>query len=144
VRWSKSQSEILTRIGDIELAILKTHLVLEEVLKFVLATRLRVSDDGFRNLRIEFFTLVEVAMAGLRKPHLVGALRALNKARNHISHRLESPELSDHMRVFMREVGRHKGTPMTWPVDADGQLPALLEASEETAWDLLQVAVSQK
>ena len=144
VRWSKSQTEILTRIGDSELAILKSHLVLEDVLKFVLAKRLRVSDDEFRDLRLDFSALVDVAMAGLGKPHMVGALRALNAARNHVSHRLESPELSDRMCVFMQEVGRHKGTPMTWPGEPDRQLPALLEASEEAAWDLLQVAVSQE
>jgi hypothetical protein len=90
-RWSRAQTEILTRIGDIELGILKSHLMLEDVLKFVLAKRLHAGDDEFRDLRLDFSTLVDVAMAGLAKPHLVGALRALNAARNHVSHRVESP-----------------------------------------------------
>lgn len=112
-RWASFSAERLATIGGVELSILKSHLILEDVLKFVLAKRLGLSDDAFFDLRVEFPTLLRVAMAGVDKPHLVGALRALNSARNHVSHRVESAEVSHEMGVSCRKSDASCGN--RWP-----------------------------
>jgi len=140
-RWAELSTEKLAAIGDVELAILKNHLVLEDVLKCVLAKRLRLAEHAFADLRTGFPTLLEIAMAGVDKPHLASALRALNGARNLVSHRVESPEVSGKMAIFMQEVGRQLGVSMTWPDGRDAQLAALARASGEAAVELFQVAL---
>lgn len=140
-RWAQFSGEKLAAMGDAELAILKTHVVLEDVLKFVLAKRMGLSDDAFSDLRMKFGQLIHVALAEVDKPHLVGALRALNAARNHVSHRLEAPEVSNRMATFMQEVGRQLGRPMSWPKDPAEQLKALEAASGETAVELIKIAL---
>lgn len=51
-RWATFSAATLAAMGGVELAILKTHLVLEELLRFVLAKRMGLSDDAFGHLRI--------------------------------------------------------------------------------------------
>ncbi len=140
-RWATFSAENVATIGAVEVAILKTHLVIEDVLRFVLAKRMGLSDDAFVHLRITFATLIELSTAEIDKPHLVGALRALNDARNHVSHRVESGEVSNKMTTFMQEVGRQLGRPMSWPEDQSERLRALHEASGETAVELIQIAL---
>lgn len=140
-RWATFSAATLAAMGGVELAILKTHLVLEELLRFVLAKRMGLSDDAFGHLRINFATLLEISTAEIAKPHLVGALRALNDARNHVSHRIESAEVASKMSTFMQEVGQQLGKPMSWPGDPHQQLRALDEASGEAAVELIQIAL---
>lgn len=143
-RWARFSTEKLTTIGDIELAVLKIHLVLEDALKFVLAKRLGMPDDAFFDLRIEFKTLLDISMAGIRKAHLVGALRKLNEARNHISHRVESAEVPDKLAKFVQEVGRAVHQPLSWPVDTKERLAILQKCLDETAVALFEIALDQE
>src|SRR5687768_12528002 len=92
MRWANFTSEHLTQIGDLELATLKVHLVIEDALRYLLATRLRMTEGLFEDLRIDFSLLAELTLRG-GNPLLLGAIRALNAARNAISHHVDSPDL---------------------------------------------------
>jgi len=140
-RWANISREKLAAIGDVELAILKNHVVLEDVLKCVLAKRLGVPESTLADLRIEFPALLEIAMAGVAKPHLLGALRALNGARNLVSHRIESPEVSEKMAVFVQEVGRQLRAGWAWPEGRAAQLEAVQQAAGEAAIELFRVVL---
>jgi hypothetical protein len=104
VRWARFSTDSLARVDDIELAALKVHIVLEDALKFLLAQRLGVPEDAFFDTSVDFGALIEVSLAGIDTPHLKGALRALNAARNHVSHRVDSPEFDDKLETFVREI----------------------------------------
>ena len=143
-RWARFSTEQLATIGDIELAVLKIHLVLEDALKFVLAKRLGVPDDAFFDLRIEFYKLLDISMAGINKPHLVGALRKLNEARNHISHRVASAEVSDKLATFVQEAGRATQQLLSWPPDTTKRLAILQTCLDGTAVALFEIAWDQE
>jgi hypothetical protein len=81
-------------------------------------------------------------LAGANKPHLLGALRALNGARNHVSHRVESPEVNDKILTFVREIGRQIGRSITWPPDREGQLAVLQDACGEAALAVFDIVIN--
>src|SRR5207247_9557087 len=107
----------------------------------MVARRVGLPGGAFFQLRIDCGTLLEVSLAEVHKPHLLRALRALNTARNHVSHRIESHDVPSKMATFMQEMGRELGRPMSWPEDSHEQLRALHEASDETAVELIKIAL---
>jgi hypothetical protein len=109
IKWLTLSEDSLKKIDNIELATLKIHIVLEDALKFLLSKRLFVNENYFDDKHIEFSKLVEIAVAGMNNPHLLGALRSLNKARNKISHRLASSEVLKHLKNFVFEVAYMQG-----------------------------------
>jgi len=149
-RWLGFSSESLSKIEDIELATLKIHLVLEDASKSLLAARLAVKEDAFFDLRIDFSTLVDVALEGAGNSHLVGALRALNTARNYVSHHVESSQFMDKLALFVRESAAGaapKSGPVSmpaghWPNHPKEQFTALKEAFDEAAFAIFDLAIN--
>jgi len=142
ITWLRFSEGSLSKIDDIELATLKIHLVLEDALKYLLSRRLSSDDDTFSDLRIDFSTLLEIALAGINNPHLLGALRALNKARNHISHRVDSSEFAERLEVFVREIGYMQAEKPKWSADSLDQLGFLRKAFHDAAYAIFAFAVN--
>src|SRR5258705_444001 len=92
-RWAKFTAERFSSITDVELAILKIHLVIEDALRYLLAARLGVPEDSLVDIRITFDATSKLALAGIGDCHLIGGIRALNRARNSLSHSIEAPDV---------------------------------------------------
>lgn len=144
VRWIRYSSDSLTRIDDVELATLKIHLVLEDSLRFLLAKRLGLADNALDNLRIEFGKLLEIATFGLGADHLLSALRALNNARNHISHKVESSEFREKLGTFLREIAHLRKRKHIWPVDTMEELRLLRKAFDDAATEIFDLAFAEE
>jgi hypothetical protein len=142
IRWLTFSSESLSKIDDIEFATLKIHLVLEDALKYLLASRLGVDDQFFSDSRIDFSVLVEVALAGMNKGGLLGALRALNTARNHLSHRMESPKFIEELEVFVCQIANMQRKKIKWPTEPTNQLHLLKESFNEAASAIFDIAIN--
>ena len=142
IKWLRLSEESLTKISDIELATLKIHIVIEDALKFLLSKRLNANEDALDDLRIEFSKLVEIALAGINNPHLLGALRALNKARNNISHRINSTAVSEKLEVFVREIAYMQGVEPHWPSELSDQIEILRKAFYEAGYAIFDFAIN--
>ena len=142
VRWLGFSSEDLVKINDIELTTLKIHLVLEDALKCLLASRLKTNEDVFFDSSIGFKTLVEIALAGVTNDHLRGALRSLNTARNQMSHCVESNEFNEKLEIFVREIGYMLGRKTVWPADLNERLRLLREAFDDAAYEIFDIAIN--
>ena len=142
IRWLRFSEESLTKIDDIELAALKIHIVLEDALKFLLSKRLITNEDTFDDLRFEFSKLLEIALAGINNPHLLGALRALNNARNSISHRINSSAVSQKLEVFVREIAYMQGEKPHWPSELSDQIKSLRKAFYDAGYAIFDFAIN--
>lgn len=142
IRWLRLSEESLTKIDDIELAALKIHIVIEDALRFLLSKRLTANEDTLDDLRIEFKNLLEIALAGINNPHLLGALRALNKARNNISHHIDSAAVSEKLEVFVREIAHMQGVKPHWPSDLSGQIESLRKAFYDAGYTIFDFAIN--
>jgi len=143
VRWVIFTNESLSKIDDIELATLKIHLVLQDALKYLLASRLGVDGDAFFDLQCDFPVLAKIALAGTDNRHLLGALLALNTARNHMSHRIGSPNFTERLEVFVREIGHMQEKPTEWPRELPEQLSLLKDAFGGAAYAIFDVAINR-
>ena len=146
VKWAKMSVDHLGNIGDIELATLKVHLVLEDGLRYLLAARLGLpkSETALSSTRIDFSLLLELALSGSVNPHLLGALRALNAARNALSHEVESPNVQDRLAAFCGEIGYMTGEKLTWPKERGEQIVALRNAFDEAGAAIFDLAVNEE
>lgn len=142
IKWLSFSEESLTKINDIELATLKIHIVLEDTLKFLLSKRLIASEDIFDDFWIEFSKLVKIALAGINNPHLLGALRALNKARNSISHRINSSAVLINLEVFVSEIVHMQGEKPHWPSDIQNQRNSLRKAFYDAGYTIFDFAIN--
>lgn len=142
IKWLSFSEESLTKIDDIELATLKIHIVLEDALKFLLSKRLIANEDIFNDFRIEFSKLVKIALAGMNNPHLLGALQALNKARNSISHRINSSAVLKNLEVFVREIAHMQGEKPHWPSDLTNQRNSLRKAFYDAGYTIFDFAIN--
>lgn len=138
-RWADFSGEKLTAIGEVELAIIKVHVVFEDLLKFVLANRLGVPDGEFIEERIPFKILLKISLAGTSSSHLVGALRALTRARNGISHQVEAEDVSKNLRTFALEIGHAVNSPLSWPENPADQVKVLQQCLDEAVVELVSL-----
>jgi hypothetical protein len=142
-RWLSFSNESLSKIDDIELAALKIHLVLEDALKYLLGSRLGTDEEDFFDLQIDFRTLADIALAGIGNGHLLGALRALNTARNHLSHRMESQLFSEKLEVFVMEIAYMRGQKTKWPKEPQEQLGFLKKSFDDAAYAIFDIAINR-
>ena len=142
-RFLTFATDQLTTITDIELATLKIHLVIEDTLKFLLSKRLGATDEKFFDVQIGFPLLVDVALAEINNPHLVGALRVLNTARNHLSHRIESPNFIDAIKTFVCEIANMQKKKIKWSTESTEQLSLLKDAFEDAAGAIFEIAFNR-
>ena len=140
IRWIRYSSESLKLIDNVELTTLKIHLVLENSLRFLLSKRLGLTDNALDDLRINFGTLLEIATFGLGADDLLGALRALNNARNSMSHEVESPKFRENLGKFLKEIARLRKRKHTWPVETTEELQRLREAFDDAATAIFDLA----
>jgi hypothetical protein len=84
-----------------------------------------------------------VTLAGTDAAHLRGALRAINKARNNLSHHLESSKFSESLETFVREIGNIHDRKTDWPSDLNEQLRLLREAFDEAAHTIFDIAINK-
>ena len=143
IKWLNFSEKSLSKIEDIELATLKIHIVLEDALRFLLSKRLLVDEDYFDNQRIEFAKLVEIAVAGMNNQHLLGALRALNSARNSISHRLTSTAVLEKLKIFVDEIAYMQSEKPIWPSDIVGQRESLKKAFYDAGFTIFDFAINK-
>ena len=136
-RWVRFTDDRFATITDVELATLKIHLVIEVVLRYLLAARLGVKENSLPRIN-SFELLSQLALAG-EDSHLVGGIRALNDARNSVAHR-ESRDLQDKLADFVREMGHNKRKKIDWSTDTSVQLHALGEAQEEAGAAIIVLA----
>ena len=143
MRWVNYAVEHLPQVGDLELATLKIHLVIEDALRFLLAARLDVPENTFTETRLDFSLLCEIALAGAA-PHLVGAVRAINAARNHVSHRIDTVPFEQKLATFIMEAGHLIGNTAHWPTDNSARLTAVREALDTVASQIFLFAFAEE
>jgi hypothetical protein len=103
---------ILEKLGtdaDLELFVLKCHLVVERKLYWLLAKRLDIEEKQLPAL--QFYPLCKLALGGERYKILLAAVLALNDVRNEIGHELDDGELNKKWEVLA------KHTDVFWPPD---------------------------
>ena len=140
--WAKFSSKQFSRITDLELAVLKIHLVIEEALRYLLEARLRVSEGSLDKLklRVNFDTKCKLALVGLGYVHLFRGIQALNKARNALAHSVESADVQKQLAIFVKEIGCMRKQEVDWPESPSEQLNVLKDAFDETANAILDRA----
>lgn len=92
--------------ADVELIILKGHLLIEQATRDFLRTRMLSPDalDGARLSSNQLFHLAEALCFPNPDPAwLWGMARRLNKIRNHLSHRLEAEKLGELVRGWIAD-----------------------------------------
>jgi hypothetical protein len=146
MKWVNLSVDHLPQIGDLELATLKVHLVLEDCLRYLLAARLALPtpETALSGTRIEFSLLLELAFAGNPNGHLCGALRAINSARNALAHHVESPKLQEKLAIFCQEAGYIDGTTVKWPMSKEEQLIVLKQAFDDAGVTILKLAIAEQ
>ncbi len=91
-----------------------------------------------------FNVLFQIALAGIDNPHLFQAIRALNCARNKISHNIDSSSIvSQHLEDFVREVALMQGEKHHWPSDLTGQLEILRKAYYDAGYAIFDLALNK-
>ncbi len=141
VRWASFSVDHLTQIGDIELATLKVQLVVEDALRYLLAARLGLAENALIEHRIDFSPLMELALVGIADLHLIGGIKALNAARNALSHSVESPRVQKQLEIFVREIGYMKKEKVSWPASTPDQLQALRTAFDDAVGAIFDLAI---
>lgn len=142
-QWAKFEEDSLSTITDIELATLKIHIVIEGVLRYLLAARLDISEDELEKQRLPFATLLELSLGGKGNDHLLGSLRALNKARNALSHRLESADVHGELEKFVCQIGyMTSAKKIDWPTTSTEQLRVLQDAFKVAAYEVVSLAIA--
>jgi hypothetical protein len=101
---------LLSEINDLELTLLKSHLLVEEALteaivakaeqpKYILEARLTFANK---------FNLVRSFYGSSCEPSVWKALNLLNKSRNQLAHNLTTDEINEHINVFVGHVKNHE------------------------------------
>lgn len=103
----------LPRNGDVELSLLKCHLLVEEVLTKLIERNLR-HPNHLRKARLNFFQKMCMArslndLEG--QAWIWGALKRLNEARNALAHGLEADEIQRKLEAFILFVEAEEGAP---------------------------------
>jgi hypothetical protein len=145
IMWLSFSEESLAKIDDIELVTLKIHIVLESALHFLLCKRLLINGERIpiNNGQIMFNVLFQIALTGINNPHLLQAVRALNEARNSISHHINSPKLFKHLGDFVCEIASMQGEKCHWPSDLSEQLKCLRKAFYDAGYAIFDYAINK-
>lgn len=105
--------EHLPRNGDVELSILKTHLLIEELLTRVI-TRAAKNPSAIEEANLGFAQKMQLARAFsnlAREAWLWDALQALNQTRNKLAHGLSATEIQQRCDAFIEIVEKFQGIP---------------------------------
>jgi hypothetical protein len=94
----------LFQIADPELRVLKTHLVIEQMLIMLLAMRLGIDEKQVPS-SVTFSSLAELALSGERYATERGKARALNELRNVFGHQVTASIVSDGTEKFLSAFG---------------------------------------
>jgi len=112
---------LIERLGsepiDLELFILKCHLVVERYLYWLLATRLGVSESALPPL--QYFPLAKLALAGGTHQRALARALALNDLRNEFGHELDDTKLVASYRKFCKKLEVFWGSAVPVPSDID-------------------------
>jgi hypothetical protein len=65
------------------------HIIAEEALRHLLATRLGTDECAVEKMHLSFYGLTHLALTGTASNSLLQALLALNEARNKAAHKLD-------------------------------------------------------
>jgi hypothetical protein len=110
--------EHLPKDGDLELSLLKVHLLIEELLTLVIERNMK-RPEFLEKARPEFqkkLYLAQGFLAGVSDTEWVWkAIFKLNEARNKLAHTLDKEELNQKLEAFMQFVESIDGPP---PADA--------------------------
>lgn len=101
--------ETLPKSGDIELTLLKCHLLIEEVLTQIISKALNNSEH-VKAARLSFAQKIVITRASTELSHapwIWQALKLLNQARNELSHNLTSHEIDEKLEKFITHVKVH-------------------------------------
>lgn len=105
--------EHLPRNGDVEFAILKTHLLIEELLAMIIS-RAAKDPSAIEEANLGFAQKMQLARAFSnlgREAWLWEALQALNQTRNKLAHRLSATEIQQRCDAFIELVERSQDIP---------------------------------
>lgn len=103
----------LPKGGNEELALLKAHLVIEEVLTKIIEDRVK-HPEQLRKARLRFAQKMYVARSLADLEHQSwawGAAKALNEARNELAHGLSKNEIEEKVSQFVKLVEDAQGQP---------------------------------
>ena len=101
--------ETLPKSGDVELTLLKCHLLIEEVLTEIISKALKNSNH-VKEARLSFAQKIHITRASTELSHapwIWQALKLLNQARNELSHNLTSHEIEEKLEKFITHVKAH-------------------------------------
>lgn len=101
--------EVLPKSGDAELTLLKSHLLLEEVLTKIISNALK-NPKHMHDARLTFSQKIKLARASGEASHAVWvwkALDLLNQARNELSHNLAIEPAKAKIKKFISHVAAH-------------------------------------
>ena len=99
----------LPKSGDVELSLLKVHLLIEEMLTVIISKSFK-NPSHLKEARLSFSQKIKLARAADGIPHeewVWKALDLLNKARNELSHNLTAEEITEKLENFTSYVELH-------------------------------------
>ncbi len=96
-------------INDLDLLVLKAHVLIEHELKRYLAFRLSLTDEEYERLEermknLPFFHVANIALAGTAHRDLLALVLKLNDVRTQITHRMEPSSYEVKLADFNRAV----------------------------------------
>ena len=103
----------LPKTGDVELSLLKCHLLIEEVLIQLIERNLN-HPDYLLKARLSFVQKMWIARSLYdleRRAWVWGAVKQLNEARNALAHGLEADEIGNKLEAFVSFVEAEQGAP---------------------------------
>lgn len=106
-------AELLPKSGDLELSLLKSHLLIEEALTTIICSAAQ-QPKYIERARLTFAQKISLARsfsALENEPWVWGALNKLNDARNELGHRLAMVEIRAKLDDFVNFVESEQGAP---------------------------------
>lgn len=105
--------EHLPKSGDVELTILKCHLLIEELLHKIIVKKAE-SPNYIERANLRFIQKMYLAKAFTKsgiEPWVWGAMKKLNKTRNKLAHGLSTGEIKTEYESFIQVVESATGVP---------------------------------
>jgi len=110
---------------DLELFIIKCHLIVERELYWLLAHRLEIEERHLPPL--SYFPLAKLSLGGEQYKMSVVKIFALNDLRNELGHELDAESLMNMYELFCKKVGIF--WPTSDPLNDPGRIASLRESS---------------
>ena len=100
-------------IRDIDLLVLKAHVLIDHELKKYLAFRLSLSDEEYENLEeriknLPFFQTANIALSGAKHRDLLTLVLKFNDVRTQIAHRMDPSGYEARLLDFNRAIWKGK------------------------------------